>query len=144
MKSTYFFTLYYIFYFIFFYFFMNYNTFHNINATVLISEIIQILFNIIRELQVEIIKLKTLKISISITYNKNIILILNYVSISKFKKFPDLPMFNDIRKELCLFIIKLYFKLKRNINWFLININKISYKISYLKEDVTAIIDFFY
>ena len=89
---------------------------YNINIMALTSEIIQTLFNIIRELRTKITELKVLRVSISISHNKNIILILNYVLILKFEKFLDLSMFNNIRKKLYLFIIKLYFKLKRNIN----------------------------
>ena len=62
----------------------------------------------------------------------------------KSEKFSDSFMFNNTRKELQLFIIKLCLKLERNANQFSTNTDKISYKISYLEEDAVIIIDFFY
>jgi len=41
-----------------------------------------------------------LKVFISIFYDKNIILILNYVFVLKFEKFFNSPIFNNIKKSL--------------------------------------------
>ena len=103
----------------------------------------------IRELQTEVTDLKISHMSI-LSSEKHISLLLlillsaDSISTSKSEKFSDSFMFNDMRKELWLFIIKLYLKLERNVNWFSTDTDKISYKISYLEEDAAIIINLFY
>ncbi len=83
------------------------------NLMILISEIIQTLFTIIKKFQTEIIEFKISQISISIfSQDDN----MNLLSVSKSEKFSDSFMFNNNRKKLCLFITKLYLKLERNID----------------------------
>ena len=54
---------------------------------------------------------------------------MNLLFILKSEKFSDSLIFNDDRKKLYSFIMKLYLKLERNADWFLINTDKISYEI---------------
>ena len=80
----------------------------------------------IKKLQTEIIEFKISWIIIFIfSQNNNT----NLLFVLKFEKFSDLLIFNNDWKNLYLFIIKLYLKFERNADWFLTDINKISYKI---------------
>ena len=73
------------------------------NDMILIFKIIQILFNIIKELQTEITELKVLQTIIFIFFQDDN---MNLLFISKSEKFSDSFMFNDNQKQLCLFIMK--------------------------------------
>ena len=97
------------------------------NDMILILKVVQILFNMIRELQTKIVKLKVSQTATSIfSQNDN----MNLLLISKSEKFSDLSMFSDNQKKLHLFIMKLHLKLKRNADQFSINTDKINYEIS--------------
>src|SRR6266487_5410077 len=104
------------------FFFINYNITHIMNDMILILEIVQTLFNIIRKLQTEIAELKISQTTISIFLQNNN---MNLLLILKSEKFSDLFMFNDDQKQLHLFIIKLHLKLERNANQFSIDTDKI-------------------
>ncbi len=116
MKFAHSFTLHCI---IFYYFsLLNHNITHIINFTILISEIVQTLFTIIREFQIKIVKFKVFWAIISnFLKNDN----MNSLSVLKFEKFSDSFMFSVST-----------------------DINKISYEISWLKKDAVIIINFFY
>ena len=111
------------------------------NDMILILKVVQILFNIIRKLQTKIAEFKILQTIIFIFSqddNMNLLLIL------KSEKFSNSSMFNDNQKKLCSFIMKLHLKLKKNVNQFLTNADKINYEISQLKENIAVTINFFY
>ena len=122
-------------------FFINHNIIHIMNDMILISKIVQTLFNMIRELQTEIAELKVSQTSIFIFSTDDN---MNLLSVSKFEKFSDLSMFSDNWKKLCSFIMKLCLKLERNADWFSTDTDKISYKISQLEENTAVMIDLFY
>ncbi len=54
---------------------------------------------------------------------------MNLLFILKSEKFSDSLIFNDDRKKLYSFIMKLYLKFEKNADQFLTNINKVSYEI---------------
>jgi len=133
----------YIILYIFFYYssFIYHDIMHIMNIMILIFKVVQTLFIMIKELWTEITELKVLQTSISIFLTDDN---MNLLSVSKSEKFSDLSIFSNNWKKLCLFITKLHLKLERNTDWFSTDTNKISYKISWLKENIIIIIDFFY
>src|SRR6266487_178690 len=100
---------------------------HIINLIILTFKVVQMLFTIIRKFQTEIIKFKVSKATISVfSQDDNI----NSLFILKSEKFSDLLMFSSDQKKLYSFITKFYLKLERNVDQFLTDTDKISYKIS--------------
>jgi hypothetical protein len=123
------------------YSFVYHDIMYIMNVTTLTFKVVQTLFAMIRELQTEIAEFKVLWTLISVfSQDDN----MNLSSVLKSEKFSDSLMFSDNWKKLCLFITKLCLKLERNADWFSTNTDKISYKISWLKENAAAIIDLFY
>ncbi len=55
---------------------------------------------------------------------------MNLLSVLKSEKFSDSLIFNDDKKKLYSFIIKLCLKFKRNADQFSTNTDKINYEIS--------------
>ncbi len=85
---------------------------HNMNSQNMTPEQMQSLFNIIQALQAEVTELRashTLTLSLSQENSISIIII-------KSEKLFDSLMFDNNWKKLCLFIIKLHFKLQENTN----------------------------
>ncbi len=64
----------------------------------------------------------------------------NPTFITKFEKLPDPPIFNEIRKNLRSFVIRLYLKLSINQDRYPTEDSKINYKISRLDGDVARTI----
>ena len=121
--------------------FINHDITHIMNDMILISEVVQILFNMIRKLWTEITEFKVSWTVIFIfSQDDN----MNLSTVSKSEKFSDLFMFDDDQKQLCLFIMKLCLKLERNADQFSTDADKINYEISWLEENAAVIIDFFY
>src|SRR5436190_9809284 len=78
-------------------FFINHNIMHIMNDMILIPEVVQTLFNMIRELQTEIAELKVSQTATSTFFQDDN---MNSSSVSKSEKFSDLSMFNGNQKKL--------------------------------------------